>query len=1852
MIECYFVISALIFSFFITETYEINWVWIDGSNLPDQAALYNLPPFTETNDYDQYHIGSREFSAIWKSTNAERFYLFGGAKHHPTISDNYIEIYQDLWRYDVSNNSWCWMSKTENSKFPNQFANYGLGNVADDANIPGSRFMSNVWIDEDDNLWLFGGRGYAESGSMGFLRDLWYWNQSDLNWVPQNFAITTNSKLINQFGVYTTPSTINTIPGARCMANIWKLGIKVYLFGGYGKGASGEGHLNDMWYYDLDTKLWNYISGSNTPNSPSIYYILGQYGSQSQSYPGARFNSATFLSYDNKLYLFGGGGLAVSSTPGNLNDMWIFDPETNRWAWISGQNTINYPSSVGTKGVFSSSNHPGGRYATSFDVAYKGYSFFMFGGGNHLEHYNEIWEYRVDIAKWRWIEGDNLNSNNIGVKNVANPNNSPAFRVYSSSCFINHTFYLFAGRSYTSYYYLFNDLWTYSNVHLCNGTLMNETNVCSNHGTCIDTNTCLCDAPFVSIDIGLCVCQEGNYYLDNDCVSCPNGTWSVNGTKLNINDCFPCLGDYACPGEYKYCGSYNYNPFDSYGNVDCFECPEGFYIDMVGDLRKCIPCPQGHYCNSTRIKIKCPDGYYSDDEKQTECYPCPYGYYVTENNFFCLPCKNDEICFGNYSRIKCDGIIDGLMCNPCPDNHICYNGDAFPCNDGFYIDEISSLCIPCMYGMKCIDNITLLCENQYYTSQIGSIDCDICPFGYYTNNSHTSCFPCISGAICNGVQLIKCTSGQYLINDTCVDCPKGYYCMDSLKIECPAGYYNNLTRSTNCLPCPEGTYLSHTASQNYDDCILCPNNMTSDSGSNICHYCYPGTFFNSNYNIEKDKCQLCPEGTYSNIDTNLTCNSCQSGYHNPIQGAEYCMKCQSGYFSLEGESDCTICPPGTYSNENGSYCELCPYGTYNPYPGASSIDDCIVCQYGGSELGGTSIDSCSSCPPGTMLVNNKCTICTKGSYSTTYNSQNCTLCKPGTFNNIRSATSEEYCIPCLLGSYSIHYGQDHCTLCEPGKFMPIEGSNEPCILCPVGTFSNEGESICHHCPEGTYNLENGSSSCIFCYPGSYSINSTTPCINCPKGTYQELSGMNTCIPCPKGTYNSKVGSISSIDCELCPIGTYSSNLAVIDIKYCINCPPGSYCDEIGLKYPKLCPKGTYSNINTSITIFDCMKCPKGTYSNIDGLNSELGCNPCPIGTYNSIEGSSSIKLCINCPPGTYTDVYPAISLDNCKQCEQGTYSSNGMECIKCSTGTYNEQIGSISLDNCTSCGNNSITLFSGSSSKGDCILCPEGTYVSNQNCVYCPAGTYLNNSKRIHNEKLSILDCISCGKGYYQPSYISFDQNACIQCEQGTYGPFDDNSICIECGPGYYSNDIIAQSIESCYPCPNGSWSNVSIGKSIDICNLCIPGTFNPNQASNSINSCLLCPPGTKSDNIGLSNCIPCSENSCNQYGSSFELSSKIDIDWLDIYDPSLNSNSFQTILKLIIISIFLIITIIALLIFIIPLIFISKSKLIYMIKKLDCIFSIRNKKFIQSKKNPTLSGGISSTIVEIIFVILFISIVIDLIYNNKIILESTTLQQSKFINGKFTFEAILVGRHASCNATFNSNGFLIYDSHWDCIQSIELINQNKIEGCKCKYICLNCIPEGNKQSLSIIYNGYIMTSIIYFHASVNYYIDDTFYNISGIITSIDNIFTGNSISHIIEMKLYLIKYISISFLNTIYDMIGFTSIENINQGYILEFINKYQGSSKSINNFQIENGLKIDFDIIPVTGIKIYQEKIQQNLLTFISQLLSLFSISFVIGNIIFIILEFIIQIINILKNRSKKVKPIEIVFNNNIPS
>lgn len=283
-----------------------QWAWISGKKTRDDAGEYG--PVSGLQNIPSARFGS----TVWETESAEVFLLGGEGIGNSSTTG----LLNDFWRYNITQNQWVWIS---GSNIVNSQGNYGSFNVAAQSNIPGSRKNGVAWRLADGQLALFGGEGFTDN-SDGFLNDLWKFHPSTNLWTWFG-----GQKTINNAGIYGTLGTPsdNNIPGARRgaayltdpLGNLW-------LFGGYGYGASGVGlgYLNDLWVFDAIVKQWYWAGGGLAVNPTGIYGFMGV--TSASSVAGGREKAALWLADAENLILMGGNGFAASAPSGKLNDVW------------------------------------------------------------------------------------------------------------------------------------------------------------------------------------------------------------------------------------------------------------------------------------------------------------------------------------------------------------------------------------------------------------------------------------------------------------------------------------------------------------------------------------------------------------------------------------------------------------------------------------------------------------------------------------------------------------------------------------------------------------------------------------------------------------------------------------------------------------------------------------------------------------------------------------------------------------------------------------------------------------------------------------------------------------------------------------------------------------------------------------------------------------------------------------------------------------------------------------------------------------------------------------------------------------------------------------------------------------------------------------------------------------------------------------------------------------------------------------------------------------------------------------------------------------------------------------------
>lgn len=242
------------------------------------------------------------------------------------------------------------------------------------------------------------------------------------------------------YGTLGTPSTDNH-PGSRSPAASWTdENGHFWLFGGAiafmpAKNPGGcTAFLNDLWEYDVSSKEWTWVSGSNpatlSQNPLQLSYSVcgpaGSYGTlgvpAAGNVPGGRQTALEWTDGAGDFWVFGGYGLDSRTTFGYLNDLWRFRPSTSEWTWMGGSSEMacaqigppwcSQNGVYGTLGTPAAGNIPGGRSSATGWIDSSG-RFWLFGGGGDdpnghaMFDFNDLWMFDPSTKEWAWMGGSN-----------------------------------------------------------------------------------------------------------------------------------------------------------------------------------------------------------------------------------------------------------------------------------------------------------------------------------------------------------------------------------------------------------------------------------------------------------------------------------------------------------------------------------------------------------------------------------------------------------------------------------------------------------------------------------------------------------------------------------------------------------------------------------------------------------------------------------------------------------------------------------------------------------------------------------------------------------------------------------------------------------------------------------------------------------------------------------------------------------------------------------------------------------------------------------------------------------------------------------------------------------------------------------------------------------------------------------------------------------------------------------------------------------------------------------------------------------------------------------------------------
>jgi len=329
-----------------------QWYFLSGNKTLNSPGLYT----SSGNGYPS----ARGLPAAALLSNLSLIYFSG--------LQNTSMYFNDLWRYDTQTNKWYFMNG-------NSVIN-SLGSYTTLA-TPSARYDVSFAVLLNESLIAFGGIGFNASNVTGYLNDLWRYEPLSNQW----FFINGN-KTLNVLSSYSE----TLMPGGRGGYSMVTLANNtVLLFGGVGTFIATNGYTNEMWLYDPSLNIYYFVNGITTPN------FLGNNSTVGLGFPGSRTTSFTpFL--NGSIFLFGGYGFDTSNYYTDyLNDAWRYDPNTNLWYFLVGNESIN------TLPNFDGYNVPNGRLSPTVVLSNSSAIFFggraNFSGGEVF--INDVWIFGI-----------------------------------------------------------------------------------------------------------------------------------------------------------------------------------------------------------------------------------------------------------------------------------------------------------------------------------------------------------------------------------------------------------------------------------------------------------------------------------------------------------------------------------------------------------------------------------------------------------------------------------------------------------------------------------------------------------------------------------------------------------------------------------------------------------------------------------------------------------------------------------------------------------------------------------------------------------------------------------------------------------------------------------------------------------------------------------------------------------------------------------------------------------------------------------------------------------------------------------------------------------------------------------------------------------------------------------------------------------------------------------------------------------------------------------------------------------------------------------------------------------------
>lgn len=484
---CLLVFAGLALSSRAQTTAPNEWTWVGGSHSIPQFGNYGTLGVAAAGNLP----GSRQSSSTWVDTNGN-LWLFGGLGYYSIAGPQFLN---DLWEFTPSTGFWTWQG---GPVWGDQSGQYGTQGVASASNLPGGRAGAAQWTDANGNVWLFGGSGYDAAGNLGYLNDLWEYNVATREWTWQGgsnrltqlgSSSGTFGYSAGSYGTQNVAASSNLPPGRSYSLYAIDATGNLWLFGGIGyPSSSSQVAFDDLWTYNISSKMWTWVSGSQALGQPASYGTQGIPYDPSVHFPGSRWGGALWADNNGSLWLFGG----------IIGDLWKIDTASRQVTWVSGNPASNAPGLYGTISLPATTNRPGARESFAHWMDSKG-NLWVFGGigydsSGSFGFLNDLWMFNPQSGVWTWENGSNSADlsgilANYGTRGIPAIPNEPGGLWFPMN-WVDHqgNFWLYSGGATTTGKdgVIIDDLWVYQPLAL---TLQSQTISFSAPGDIFSTTT-------------------------------------------------------------------------------------------------------------------------------------------------------------------------------------------------------------------------------------------------------------------------------------------------------------------------------------------------------------------------------------------------------------------------------------------------------------------------------------------------------------------------------------------------------------------------------------------------------------------------------------------------------------------------------------------------------------------------------------------------------------------------------------------------------------------------------------------------------------------------------------------------------------------------------------------------------------------------------------------------------------------------------------------------------------------------------------------------------------------------------------------------------------------------------------------------------------------------------------------------------------------------------------------------------------------------------------------------------------------------------------------------------------------